>query len=166
MPAAWPPPAPQPHAGHVSVGDPFPGKVETIARFYRRWYDGVGSKYWLICATGGKLYYHQEGSDVGWLEVPMPEDVDAYESDVWSWCTYEINVVGVDHPIDVLLMSNPKDGMIMVTPPDKPRTWDDIDAFTKLVWDSLNEDNKVSLFTRMIDIASGKYETRIVNKNQ
>ena len=42
----------------------------------------------------------------------------------------------------------------------------DIDAFTKLVWDSLNEDNKVSLFTRMIDIESGKYETRIVNKNQ
>ncbi len=42
----------------------------------------------------------------------------------------------------------------------------DIDAFTKLVWDSLNEDNKVSLFTRMIDIATGKYETRIVNKNQ
>ncbi len=42
----------------------------------------------------------------------------------------------------------------------------DIDAFTKLVWDSLNEDNKVSLFTRMIDIETGKYETRIVNKNQ
>ena len=42
----------------------------------------------------------------------------------------------------------------------------DIDAFTKLVWGSLNEDNKVSLFTRMIDIESGKYETRIVNKNQ
>lgn len=42
----------------------------------------------------------------------------------------------------------------------------DIDAFTKLVWDSLNEDNKVSLFTRMIDISTGKYETRIVNKNQ
>ena len=42
----------------------------------------------------------------------------------------------------------------------------DIDAFTKLVWDSLNEDNKVSLFTRMIDIATGEYETRIVNKNQ
>ena len=42
----------------------------------------------------------------------------------------------------------------------------DIDAFTKLVWESLNEDNKVSLFTRMIDIATGKYETRIVNKNQ
>ena len=43
---------------------------------------------------------------------------------------------------------------------------DDIDAFTEMVWDSLNEDNKVSLFVRYIDIASGTYETRIVNKNQ
>lgn len=42
---------------------------------------------------------------------------------------------------------------------------DDIDAFTKLLWDALNEDNKVSLFVRMIDIESGKYESRIVNKN-
>lgn len=40
-----------------------------------------------------------------------------------------------------------------------------IDEFTRLVWDSLNEDNKVSLFVRYIDIATGKYETRIVNKN-
>ena len=43
---------------------------------------------------------------------------------------------------------------------------DDIDAFTELVWKNLNKDNKVSLFVRMIDIATGKYETRIVNKNQ
>ena len=43
---------------------------------------------------------------------------------------------------------------------------DDLDAFTDLLWTSLNEDNKVSLFVRYIDIASGKYETRIVNKNQ
>ena len=41
----------------------------------------------------------------------------------------------------------------------------DIDAFTEMVWASLNEDNKVSLFVRYIDIATGKYETRIVNKN-
>lgn len=43
---------------------------------------------------------------------------------------------------------------------------DDMDAFTELVWNSLNEDNKVSLFVRFIDIATGKYETRIVNKNK
>ena len=42
---------------------------------------------------------------------------------------------------------------------------DDIDAFTDLVWKSLNEDNKVSLFTRFIDIKTGSYVSRIVNKN-
>ena len=41
----------------------------------------------------------------------------------------------------------------------------DLDEFTDIVWKSLNEDNKVSLFTRFIDISTGKYETRIVNKN-
>lgn len=42
----------------------------------------------------------------------------------------------------------------------------DIDAFTSMVWENLNADNKVSLFTRYIDIATGKYESRIVNKNK
>lgn len=40
-----------------------------------------------------------------------------------------------------------------------------IDEFTDMIWKNLNEDNKVSLFTRYIEIATGKYETRIVNKN-
>lgn len=43
---------------------------------------------------------------------------------------------------------------------------DNIDEFTDLVWTSLNEDNKVSLFVRYIDIATGNYETRIINKNK
>ncbi len=43
---------------------------------------------------------------------------------------------------------------------------DEIDAFTDSIWNSLNGDNKVSLFVRFIDIASGQFETRIVNKNQ
>lgn len=41
-----------------------------------------------------------------------------------------------------------------------------IDAFTDTLWTSLNEDNKVSLFVRYIDIENGSYETRIVNKNK
>ena len=40
-----------------------------------------------------------------------------------------------------------------------------IDEFTNLVWTSLNDDNKVSLFVRYIDIETGKYESRIMNKN-
>ena len=42
----------------------------------------------------------------------------------------------------------------------------DIDTFTNEIWTSLNEDNKVSLFVRYIDIETGKYESRIVNKNK
>ena len=40
-----------------------------------------------------------------------------------------------------------------------------IDEFTENLWKCLNEENKVSLFVRYIDIATGTYETRIVNKN-
>ncbi len=43
---------------------------------------------------------------------------------------------------------------------------DDIDEFTNGLWTSLNEDNKVSLFTRFIDLETGAVETRIINKNQ
>lgn len=42
----------------------------------------------------------------------------------------------------------------------------DIDSFTDMVWTNLNEENKVSLFVRFIDIETGKYETRIINKNK
>ena len=42
----------------------------------------------------------------------------------------------------------------------------DIDGLTALIWDNLNEDNKVSLFVRTIDLATGVTATRIVNKNQ
>lgn len=42
---------------------------------------------------------------------------------------------------------------------------EDIDGFTDTLWNHLNEENKVSLFVRYIDITTGSYETRIVNKN-
>jgi hypothetical protein len=43
---------------------------------------------------------------------------------------------------------------------------DDIDGFTTDLWNALNEDNKVSLFVRFIDLETGKTESRIINKNQ
>lgn len=43
---------------------------------------------------------------------------------------------------------------------------DDLEEFAGKIWDSLDEDNKVSLFVRYIDIATGTYESKIVNKNQ
>ncbi len=41
----------------------------------------------------------------------------------------------------------------------------DIDTFTNNVWNALNADNKVSLFTRYIEIGTGNVESRIINKN-
>ncbi|MBE6975382.1 MAG: inosine monophosphate cyclohydrolase [Ruminococcaceae bacterium] len=41
----------------------------------------------------------------------------------------------------------------------------DIDAFTATLWNSLNENNKISLFVRYTDIATGKFEQRILNKH-
>lgn len=42
----------------------------------------------------------------------------------------------------------------------------DIDSFAKLLWDNLNEDNKVSLFVRYVDLATGEEKTIIENKNK
>lgn len=41
----------------------------------------------------------------------------------------------------------------------------DLDEFTEIVWNSLNEDNKISLFTRFIDLETGEVETKIINKH-
>ena len=49
--------------------------------------------------------------------------------------------------------------------PKKVNIPDSIEEFTNLLWENLNEENKVSLFVRYVDIATGTYETRIVNKN-
>lgn len=43
---------------------------------------------------------------------------------------------------------------------------DDIDAFADKLWNSLNKDNKVSLFVRYIDLAKGKATSKIINKNK
>ena len=43
---------------------------------------------------------------------------------------------------------------------------DDIDAFAQNVWNALNDDNKVSLFVRYIDVATGEADSRIINKNK
>ena len=50
--------------------------------------------------------------------------------------------------------------------PKKISIDDGIDAFTDGLWNALNEDNKVSLFVRYIDLETGKTDTRIVNKNK
>lgn len=50
--------------------------------------------------------------------------------------------------------------------PVKVKVIGGIEEFTNEIWNSLNEDNKVSLFVRFIDLETGKYEERILNKNK
>lgn len=50
--------------------------------------------------------------------------------------------------------------------PLKLRTFDDIEAFTNEIWSALNEENRVSLYVRYIDIATGDTQSRLCNKNQ
>ncbi|MDE6088214.1 MAG: IMP cyclohydrolase, partial [Oscillospiraceae bacterium] len=48
--------------------------------------------------------------------------------------------------------------------PKKITIPNDLDAFADDLWNALNEDNKVSLFVRYINIETGEAESRIINK--
>ena len=48
--------------------------------------------------------------------------------------------------------------------PERVTVCDDIDAFTSEIWNSLNADNKISLYVRYIRIADGTYTSRLINK--
>ena len=50
--------------------------------------------------------------------------------------------------------------------PERVALCDDIDAFTDMLWENLNEANKISLFVRYTDLATGEFEQRIINKHQ
>ena len=50
--------------------------------------------------------------------------------------------------------------------PERIATADDIDAFTKEVWEALDEANRISLYVRYVDLKTGKAENRLINKHQ
>ena len=79
--------------------------------------------------------------------------------------SYDAPVAGEGHFIHTYM----KDGNPLPSFEGEP-TWvkisGNIDEFTDMIWNNLNQDNKVSLFVRYIDNATGEYETRIINKNK
>lgn len=50
--------------------------------------------------------------------------------------------------------------------PERVKIGSDIDGITREIWQALNEDNKISLYVRTVDLSTGKVENRLVNKNQ
>lgn len=127
----------QPQAATVLMEGAFENnRVETLAVFHRRWYTGPGSKNWYICAAGGRLFYKQEGARDRWVPIDMPSGIETFNSDVWSWVTYETTPENSEITVDIMLLSNAEDGMIMIVPPDRPTTWGDL----KLkVWGTVKE---------------------------
>ena len=49
--------------------------------------------------------------------------------------------------------------------PERVTISGDIDSFTREIWENLNEQNKISLYVRFTDLATGKIENRMINKN-
>ena len=49
--------------------------------------------------------------------------------------------------------------------PERVAIEGDIDSFTDMLWNNLNEANKISLFVRYTDIETGEFEQRIINKH-
>ena len=49
--------------------------------------------------------------------------------------------------------------------PERVKIPNDIDEFTKTIWNNLNSDNKISLYVRYIDLQSGHTENRMINGN-
>lgn len=50
--------------------------------------------------------------------------------------------------------------------PQRVKMYDSIDEFTDILWNALDEDNKISLYVRYVDLETGKEENRLVNKNK
>ena len=50
--------------------------------------------------------------------------------------------------------------------PERVAICDNIEEMTTLLWENLNNDNKISLFVRYTDLATGEYEQRILNKHE
>ena len=124
-----------------------PAPIETLAMLYRRWHTQDGEKVLLVAASGGKLYAMTPDAGA-WTELEMPVGVAAYQSNSWSFVTYEINPVGSAAPVDVLLLSNARDGMVMVrgdtlgvSVVDTPKKFGVIERYAERIWGGAIEDD-------------------------
>jgi hypothetical protein len=105
----------QPAGACICLTPAVPNTIETLACLYRRWYTGPDDRNVFIAAAGGQLYFMIAGSSA-WTRLNLPADWAGagYTSNVWSFAAYEINPEGSTDPVDVLLLSNAKDGMVYI----------------------------------------------------
>lgn len=130
----------QPVAACHLLPPTLPAPIETLARLYRRWHTGAESKELLVAASGGQLYYMTPDA-AEWTQLPLPDGVEQYQSNVWSCAAYEINPEGSAASVDVLLLSNAYDGMVMVRGDNlsvaavpTPKKFGTIERYAERIW--------------------------------
>jgi len=104
-------------------------------------------------------------ADGGYMISILKKDPASPSRCIRAFYDYEPLVPGVGHFISTYI----DNGDPLPVFSDEPYTveiFDDIDDMSVCIWDSLNEQFKVSLFVRYIDLKTKEYETRVFNKYQ
>lgn len=104
-----------------------------------------------------------DGSDFTY-RMSILKSIDAVGSDCARYEFSYPSVAGLGHFIHTYVC----DGNPIPTfqgEPERVAIDGDIDKFTNSLWNALDEQNKISLYVRYTDLASGEIETRLINKN-
>ena len=124
------------------LGGDLPDPIETLARLHRRYHTTDQERDVLIAAAGGQLYWRLPAGEK-WQRIPLPAELTAeeYQCSRFSCVSYEINPEGSSAPVDVLIMSNAKDGMLIVrgddltvTPVETPKKFGVIARHAERIW--------------------------------
>ena len=98
-------------------------------------------------------------------ELSILKSVDAEGSDCARYTFSYPAKAGLGHFIHTYVT----DGNPLPTfqgEPERVRTLDDMDEFSKTLWDALDENNRISLYVRYTDLATGAVRDIILNKNR
>jgi len=98
-------------------------------------------------------------------KMSILKSIDAEGSDCARYTFYYPQKAGLGHFIHTYVC----DGNPIPTfqgEPERVAILNDIDEFTNNIWNGLDENNKISLYVRYTDVATGEYEDRIINKNK
>ena len=98
-------------------------------------------------------------------EMSILKSVDAEGSDCCRYTFSYPSKAGLGHFIHTYVC----DGNPIPTfqgEPERVKVPNSIDEFTETLWNNLNADNKISLYIRFTDLATGEFEQRLINKNK
>ena len=98
-------------------------------------------------------------------KMSILKSIDADGSDCARYTFDYPSVAGLGHFIHTYVC----DGNPIPTfqgEPERVAIDNDIDAFTDKLWNALDENNKISLYVRYVDLATGDADSRLVNKNK